>query len=133
MTFLRDMLVAEAGLERTVATRIADRCVEAIDRRYFAQKTADAARPAEGADRLLLPERPFDPFAFGAVALLMTEGRHALATRLTQIKRVEDLHLLARSQRLAIEPSLTRPEDVRTAIIESAERRISARRRAAAG
>jgi hypothetical protein len=42
------------------------------------------------------------------------------------------LHLLARSQRLAIDPSLSRLEDLRVAIIDSAERRIAARRRAAA-
>ncbi len=132
MTFLRDLLVAEAGLTRTVATRIADRCVEAIDRRYFAPTVLDATRPAEGGERLLLPERPFDPFSFGAVAILMTEGREALAARLNQVQRAEDLHLLARSQRLAIEPSLSRLEDLRAAIIDSAERRIAARRRAAA-
>jgi hypothetical protein len=132
VTFLRDLLTAEAGLERTVATRIADRCVEAIDRRYFARNAPDAVRPAEGEDRLLLPERPFDPFSFGAVAILMTDGRQALAQRLNQVKRAEDLHLLARSQRLSIEPSLSRLEDLRAAIIDSAERRIAARRRAAA-
>jgi hypothetical protein len=132
VTFLRDLLTTEAGLEKTVATRIADRCVEAIDRRYFARHEPDAAPPAEGKDRLLLPERPFDPFSFGAVAILMAEGRNALAQRLNQVKRAEDLHLLARSQRLAIEPSLSRLEDLRAAIIDSAERRIAARRRAAA-
>jgi hypothetical protein len=132
VTFLRDLLTTEAGLEKTVATRIADRCVEAIDRRYFARNEPDAAPPAEGKDRLLLPERPFDPFSFGAVAILMAEGRNALAQRLNQVKRAEDLHLLARSQRLAIEPSLSRLEDLRAAIIDSAERRIAARRRAAA-
>ena len=132
MTFLRDLLVAEAGLERTVATRIADRCVEAIDRRYFARNAPDAVPPAEGEDRFLLPERPFDPFLFGAVAILMTEGRQTLAAHLDQVKRAEDLHLLARSQRLAIDPSLSRLEDLRAAIIDSAERRIAARRRAAA-
>jgi hypothetical protein len=132
VTFLRDLLTTEAGLEKTVATRIADRCVEAIDRRYFARNEPDAAPPAEGKDRLLLPERSFDPFSFGAVAILMAEGRNALAQRLNQVKRAEDLHLLARSQRLAIEPSLSRLEDLRAAIIDSAERRIAARRRAAA-
>jgi hypothetical protein len=132
-TVLRDLLMAEAGLERTLAARIADRCVEAIDRRYFARGETEAARPAEPEERLLLPERAFDPFSFGAVALLMTKGRPALAARLCEIKRAEDLHLLARSQRLAIEPSLTRLEDLRAAIMDSAERRIAARRRAAAG
>jgi hypothetical protein len=132
VTFLRDLLVADAGLERTVATRIADRCVEAIDRRYFAHNAPDVAPPAEGEERLLLPERLFDPFSFGAVAILMSEGRQALAARLNQVKRAEDLHLLARSQRLAIDPGLSQLEDLRAAIIESAERRIAARRRAAA-
>lgn len=131
-TFLRDLLVAEAGLERTLAVRIADRCVEAMDRRYFAQNEIDTTHPAEPADRLLLPERTFDPYSFGAVALLMTEGRNALAARLSQIKRAEDLHLLARSQRLAIEPGLSRLDELRAAIIDSAERKIAARRRAAA-
>jgi hypothetical protein len=131
-TLLRDLLTAEAGLERTLATRIADRCVEALDRRYFARNEIDTARPSEPEERLLLPEKAFDPFSFGAVALLMTEGRQGLAARLGQIKRPEDLHLLARSQRLAIDPSLSRLEDLRVAIIDSAERRIAARRRAAA-
>lgn len=125
--------MAEAGLDKSLAARIADRCVEAIDRRYFARTEIDTAQPPQSEERLLLPEKAFDPFSFGAVALLMSEGRQALAARLGLIKRVEDLHLLARSQRLAIDPSLTRLEDLRTAIIESAERRIAARRRAAAG
>jgi hypothetical protein len=131
-TFLRDLLVTEAGLEQTAAARIADRCVDAIDRRYFANAATDAAPSSQTAERLLLPERPFDPFSFGAVAILMSEGRTALAAKLAEIRRVEDLQRLARSQRLTIDPSASRIEDVRAAIIDSAERRIAARRRAAA-
>lgn len=129
---LRDLLVAEAGLEQTAATRIADLCTEAIDRRYFAHAEAGAARQADTDEQLLLPERPFDPFSFGAVAILMSEGRPALAAKLDQIRRVEDLHLLARSQRLSVDPALSGIEELRAAIMDSAERRIAARRRAAA-
>ena len=129
---LRDLLVSEAGLEQTAATLIADRCIDAIDRRYFGHTAADAASPAGTEERLLLPERPFDPYSFGAVAILMSEGRTALAAKLAEIRRIEDLHLLARSQRLTIDPGATRIDDVRAAIINSAERRIAARRRVAA-
>jgi hypothetical protein len=132
-SYLRDLLTTEAGLEPALAARIAGRCVEALDRRYFSRTEISAARSSEPEQGLLLPEKAFDPFSFGAVALLMTEGRPALAERLAQITRAEDLHLLARSQRLTLDPGLTRLEDMRTAIIESAERRIAARRRAAAG
>ena len=131
-TLLRDLLVAEAGLAQAAAARIADRCIEALDRRYFAPADSGAAQPAEIEERLLLPERPFDPFSFGAVAILMSEGRSALAAKLSEIKRIEDLHLLARSQRLTVDQGASRIDDVRAAIIDSAERRIAARRRAAA-
>jgi hypothetical protein len=130
-TLLRDLLVAEAGLEQPTATRIADLCTEAIDRRYFTRGDAGSARQVETEERLLLPERPFDPYSFGAVAILMSEGRPALAAKLDQIKRAEDLHLLARSQRLSVDPELSGVEELRAAIMDSAERRIAARRRAA--
>ena len=86
---------------------------------------------AETEERLLLPERPIDPYSFGAVAILMSEGRPALAAKLDQVKRAEDLHLLARSQRLSVDPELSGVEELRAAIMDSAERRIAARRRAA--
>jgi len=125
---LREMFIAEVGLKPAQATRLAKRCIELIVAGDAHPKKA-AASPR--ATRASAPSDAFDPFHFGAVVVLMKEGRRRLEARLGAITSREDLLSLANAQHLPVEPGLSRIEDVRSAIVESAERRIARRRMAA--
>lgn len=124
---IRAMFIAEVGLKPAQATRLAKRCIELMEGEALHREAA-ASPPATSASA---PGDTFDPFRFGAVVVLMKEGRRQLETRLRAISRKDDLLLLAHAQHLPVDPGLSRIEDVRRAIIESAERRV-ARRRASA-
>jgi hypothetical protein len=125
---LREMFIADVGLKPAQATRLAKRCIElVIEGDAHPQKAAASPR----AKRASAPSPAFDPFHFGAVVVLMKEGRSQLEARLGAITSREDLLSLAHAQHLPVEPELSRIEDVRNAIVESAERRIARRRMAA--
>jgi hypothetical protein len=123
----RDVFVAEAGLKRARATRLANRCIELINECNTQPNDANA----EPAQCLPTKGRAFDPYIFGAVAVLMREGRNRLLARLEEITTIEHLRLLARAQNLSISPGISRADEMRLALVESAERRIAHRRASA--
>ena len=121
----RDVFVAEAGLKRARATRLANRCIDLV---VECNTQPDGIKPSQG---LPSPGRVFDPYVFGAVAFLMREGRNHLLAQLEQITTVDDLLLLARAQNLSIPAGVSRMDEMRLAVVESAERRVAHRRAAA--
>jgi len=123
----RDVFVAEAGLKQAGATRLANRCVELVNECNTQPNDADA----EPAQCLPTRGRAFDPYIFGAVAVLMREGRNRLLARLEEITTIEDLRLLARAQSLSIPLGISRVDEMRLALLESAERRVAHRRASA--
>jgi hypothetical protein len=123
----RDVFVAEVGLKRARATRLANRCVDLVVE-CNTQSDVTAAKPVQC---LPAPGRQFDPYIFGAVAVLMQEGRYRLLARLEEITTIEDLRLLARAQNLSIPAGVSRMDEMRLALVESAERRVAHRRASA--
>ncbi len=77
------------------------------------------------------PEPSFDPYAFSAMVILAKQGREGLAKRLAEIKSVEHLNKLADAQHLGFDRSLTKIDDIRKALLASAEQRLADRRAAA--
>lgn len=126
--FFRDTLQTEPGIGTDMAERMAERCVQSIDR-VLAQ-TAQRDGTAAGLPAIKVVPG-FDPFAFSAVALLAKKGRDALLARLGEIAEPQQLRELATAQHIAVDPGLTLPDDLRRAIVAGAERRIAARRAAA--
>jgi hypothetical protein len=124
----RDVFVAEVGLKRARATRLANRCVELVNECNTPSPDVAADKRAQA---LPAPGTPFDPYIFGAVAVLMREGRHRLLARLEEITTIEELRLLAHAQNLAVPPNVSRLGEMRLALVESAERRIAHRRASA--
>lgn len=91
---------------------------------------ADPA-PQPATDALVEAEKPFDPYAFSAMSVLVKQGKDALAKRLAEVKSVEHLKQLADAQHLGINRSLTKIEDVRKAVLAATEQRLADRRAAA--
>lgn len=96
-----------------------------------AKATKAAAAPEPAAATPAEPEKPFDPYAFSVMAVLVKQGKDALAKRLADIKSVEHLKQLADAQHLGINRSLTKIEDVRKAVLAATEQRLADRRAAA--
>ena len=86
--------------------------------------TVDTAAPKPEAQPAA---KPFDPYAFSAVALLTKQGRAALETKLSSIASASELRALADAQHLAVETSVKDASALRAAIIVGAERRIAER------
>ncbi len=118
------------------------------DKKSADSKPADKAKPAKGETDSAKPaktdaapepataapvdtEKPFDPYAFSAMSVLVKQGKDALAKRLAEIKSVEHLKQLADAQHLGINRSLTKIEDVRKAVLAATEQRLADRRAAA--
>jgi hypothetical protein len=74
----------------------------------------------------------FDPFSPNLIVIVRTAGRDAALAALGTIDSVHNLRLLAREQKLSLDPSLSSAAEIRAAIVMAAERRI-ANRKAAAG
>lgn len=94
-------------------------------------KTSGAPKSAEAAGAPIEPEKPFDPYAFSAMSVLMKQGKDALAKKLADIKTVEHLRKFADAQHLGFDRSLTKTEDVRKALLAATEQRLADRRAAA--
>lgn len=88
---------------------------------------ATTEKPVEPAAATTPVAKPFDPYAFSAVAVLTKQGRAALETRLSSIVSAADLRALADAQHLAVDTGVTDAKALRTAIITGAERRIAER------
>jgi hypothetical protein len=121
---------------------------KSADKKSASAKSDDKAKPAKAetvsakpakADAAAEPataappeaEKPFDPYAFSAMSVLVKQGKDALAKRLADIKSVEHLKQLADAQHLGINRSLTKIEDVRKAVLAATEQRLADRRAAA--
>ena len=88
---------------------------------------AAACAPAAPAE----PQEVFDPYAIGAVVTLHRHGAGVLMDRLSEITRVEDLTRLAAAQNLAVRTGWSTADELRAAIVRSAEQRLAERRAAA--
>jgi|AERA01.1.fsa_nt_gi hypothetical protein len=132
----------EAGLPEGAARRIADRILRQADRiAEIAPALGDGsgtAKPAPAAAGAahpsvepVEPAEAFDPYAIGAVVTLHRHGAGVLMERLSEITRVEDLVRLAAAQNLAVRPGWVTAEELRAAIVRSAEQRLAERRAAA--
>lgn len=74
----------------------------------------------------------FDPYAIGAVVTLQRHGADALRDRLAAIASIDHLVSLATAQNLALKATgWSDADELRTAIIRSAEQRLAERRAAA--
>lgn len=73
----------------------------------------------------------FDPYSPNVIVVIRTQGRDAVMAELHGIADVDRLRLLAREQQLGIEPGLSSADEIRSAIVAAAERRIANRRAAA--
>ena len=74
---------------------------------------------------------PFDPFSPNVIVVVRQSGRDAAIAALSGIDSADDLRLLAREQRLPVPAEVSSAEDLRTAIVSAAERRIANRMAAA--
>ena len=83
----------------------------------------------------LAPERSLRGHGVDAMRLgfkiLRTGGREKAMAVLGSIANAEHLKILAREQQLGIDPELALPDEIRSAIVSAAERRIANRRAAA--
>ena len=69
----------------------------------------------------------FDPYAFGAVATLLRDGRDELLRQLEDISDPQLLRALASSQHLTVASNVVSVDQIRKAIVASAERRLERR------
>lgn len=103
---------------------------KSVDKKSTEAKLAGKAKPAPQ-PASVEAEKPFDPYAFSAMSVLVKQGKDALAKRLADIKSVEHLKQIADAQHLGINRSLTKIEDVRKAVLAATEQRLADRRAAA--
>ena len=73
----------------------------------------------------------FDPFTPNIIVVLRQGGSDAALAALATIESAEDLHTLAREQRLHIDGDLSSIAAIRLAIVTAAERRVANRMAAA--
>lgn len=92
------------------------------------EPTTDAANTVGGE-----PAAVFDPYSPNVIVVIRTRGREAVLDALAAIDDVVCLRLLAKEQQLWIGSDLgdASASDLRLAIVDAAERRISNRRAAA--
>ncbi len=112
-------LQAEIASLKVRATHTAARV--AIDTRSALDIGADAGSDAQA----------FDPFTPNVVVVVRTRGAETARAALSAIPSVDDLRLLAREQRLAVEEGIADQPGLVAAIVAAAERRIANRRAAA--
>lgn len=90
---------------------------------------ASAALPKHEA---ALAEEGFDAYQFGLVPVFKREGSEGLTRRLAGIEDVEALRTMAKSQQIVLPKEIRRgevtAEDVRKAILEAVEQRVSDRK-----
>lgn len=85
--------------------------------------------PADQAYSELVPG-DFDPFSPNVIVVVRTKGRDAALAALASITREDQLRQLSHEQQLSIPAEVRTAADMRTAIVEAAERRIANRRAA---
>lgn len=130
LSFLREVYMTDPQIDEDSAQQLANLTVKSFG------NWLSLARIATSSARQVLNDTPqpppsFNPFAFSAVATLLEFGRGELMLRLEQIGSADQLRMFAAAQHLSIDPHLTQTADLRLAIAESAERRLSNRKSAA--
>ena len=131
--YLRQVPASESDLGTAATERLAERLQAEISRvwvRTSAPAMTDA--PPEPAE----PDVPaaatdFDPYTPNVIVVVRTAGRETALAALGQIAAAENLRVLAKHQQLGIDHDLAAPDEIRSAIIAAAERRIANRRAAA--
>lgn len=73
----------------------------------------------------------FDPYSFSATVVLAKTGRDGLMKRLSEIKSADQLKAFAEAQHLGLDRKLSKPEDLRKALLIAAEQRLADRKAAA--
>ena len=140
--FLRGIVASVEGVPETAAKALVRELTTGIAevrvRREAYDRVRDgatdvAAPPARAQASAVTASRAaaFDPFAFSVVAILTKKGKPALVVELEKVTSVDDLRRLADAQHVSLDPALTDPAVMRSAIIEGAERRIAERKAAA--
>jgi hypothetical protein len=90
-------------------------------------KPSHDSPPKQGPVETKAEPKPFDPYAFSAMAVLTKQGRAGLESKLASIASANDLRALADAQHLAVDAQTTDAATLRAAIIAGAERRIAER------
>jgi len=139
---IEDALAREAGLAEDARRRVVNRILRQSHRIAeigAALRAAEAAAPmpvvrlseASQHQTHAAPVQVFDPYAIGVVVTLQRHGADALLDRLSAISSVEHLVSLAAAQNLALEAGWSNADELRAAIVCSAEQRLADRRAAA--
>lgn len=138
--FFRVHIRRETSLDDGEAKRLAAALTRAISRMLVwevpRESEADAStHPAPAAPQLppeLLPKaEAFNPYLFSVIVVLTRQGPDGLLKRLQDIKTAENLLAFAHAQHVPVDPSIEKPEDIRKAIVEAAQRRLADRKAAA--
>jgi 3-oxoacyl-ACP reductase-like protein len=129
-------LAKEAELSEGAKRRVVNRILRQSDRiAEIGEALCAAAAAAPVAISTVAATEPepqdFDPYAIGAVVTLQRHGADALLDRLAGIKSVENLRSLAVAQNLALKTDWSNADQLRVAIVQSAEQRLAERRAAA--
>lgn len=135
----------EHGLSEAASRRIVNRILRQSQRiaelgealragetRAVSETAVEAPATPEPAPSSVPPVQVFDPYAIGAVVTLQRHGVDALRDRLAAIASIEHLVSLATAQNLALKTTgWSDADELRSAIIHSAEQRLAERRAAA--
>lgn len=124
---LSERLQAEITRVWVRTSALADMANDAV------QAGSDEAQAAElsSSDAAETCAAAFDPFTPNVIVVLRVSGREQVLAALGRISAADNLKLLAREQQLGIDPDLDGLDELRAAIVASAERRIANRRAAA--
>jgi hypothetical protein len=137
--FFRAHIRRETSLDDAAAERLAAALTKVVNRMLVwelpdANESAVAAeKPARGshaAERHARAEN-FNPYLFSVIVVLTKHGRDGLLKRLQEIRSVKHLRAFAEAQHVPVAPTLKRSEDIRKAIVATAEQRLADRKAAA--
>lgn len=134
--YLRQLLATEPELGSAGRDRLAEKLQSEVTRVWVRSSSPavvghGAVLPEAGAAGETATPLGFDPFTPNVIVVLRTGGRDKVLAALGQIDAVDHLRSLAREQQLGIDPELALPDEIRSAIVTAAERRIANRRAAA--
>ena len=131
--YLRQILASEPEQAAGSRDRLGERLQSEITRVWVrssapavAGTAAESIDPGDDA-----AVEAFDPYTPNVIVVLRTGGREKAMAALGSIANAEHLKILAREQQLGIDPELALPDEIRSAIVSAAERRIANRRAAA--
>ena len=131
--YLRQEVASEHDPGTAAAERLAERLQAEISRVWVRTSTASVADALAEVAETEAPSSvtDFNPYTPNVIVVLRTAGRDKAFAALGQITDADNLRVLAKHQQLTIDPDLATPDEIRSAIIAAAERRIANRRAAA--